>query len=233
MKDNIERQKVVVFSGAGISAESGLKTFRDSDGLWENHSIHDVATPEAWLRNPELVLRFYNERRRQLETVQPNSAHLAIAALERAYDVFVITQNVDNLHERAGSSTVLHLHGELTKARSTADEALVYEIGSKAIELGDQCEHGSQLRPHIVWFGEIVSGLSEAAELISQADKIIVVGTSLEVEPAASLVHLAPAHAEKVVIALNLRNRPAGFEYYQERAGEAVPKVCQRWLEFN
>ena len=230
MNNHIEREKILVFSGAGISAESGLKTFRDSDGLWENYSVYDVATPEAWQRNPDLVLRFYNERRDQVAKAQPNAAHLAIADLEQDYEVTVVTQNVDNLHERAGSSSVIHLHGELTKARSTVDETLIYEIGDNAIHLGDKCALGSQLRPHIVWFGEIVSGLNEAAELIYQADKIMVVGTSLEVEPAASLIHLAQPHAERVVIALALKYQPAGFEFFQQPASQAVPMICQRWL---
>jgi NAD-dependent deacetylase len=146
---------VVVLSGAGISAESGLSTFRDSGGLWEKYSIYEVATPEAWARNPKLVLEFYNARRRQLAEVQPNPAHLALKTLEEHYTVIVITQNVDDLHERAGSSYILHLHGELTKARSTKNESLVYHIGYEPIEWGDTCEEGSQLRPHVVWFGEV------------------------------------------------------------------------------
>jgi len=184
MKDHI-----VVLTGAGISAESGLSTFRDNGGLWEQHSVYDVATPEAFARNPELVLRFYNDRRRQLETAQPNPAHRLLAELERRYRVTVVTQNVDNLHERGGSSNVIHLHGELTKARSTRYPELVYDIGCKPIELGDTCERGAQLRPHIVWFGEEVPLLEAAAEVVRTADQLLIVGTSLQVYPAAGLVH--------------------------------------------
>ncbi|NLF43459.1 MAG: NAD-dependent deacylase, partial [Bacteroidales bacterium] len=178
-------KKVVVLSGAGISAESGIKTFRDSDGLWENHNVNDVATPQAWKRNPELVQQFYNERRKQLSEVKPNDAHYALVKLEEKYDVQVITQNVDDLHERAGSSKVLHLHGELKKARSTKDENLIYDIKGWELKMGDLCEKGSQLRPHIVWFGEAVPMIDTAALLSSKADIFIVVGTSLNVYPAA------------------------------------------------
>lgn len=184
MKDHI-----VVLTGAGISAESGLSTFRDNGGLWEQHSVYDVATPEAFVRNPELVLRFYNDRRRQLETAQPNPAHRLLAELEQRYRVTVVTQNVDNLHERGGSSNVIHLHGELTKARSTRYPELVYDIGFKPLELGDTCERGAQLRPHIVWFGEEVPLLETAAEIVRTADQLLIVGTSLQVYPAAGLVH--------------------------------------------
>ena len=180
---------IVVLSGAGISAESGLSTFRDNGGLWEQHSVYDVATPEAFERNPELVLRFYNERRRQLQEARPNPAHRLLAELENRYRVTVVTQNVDNLHERGGSSSVLHLHGELTKARSSRYPELVYDIGYRDIRLGDCCERGAQLRPHIVWFGEEVPMLARAAELVRSADHLLIVGTSLQVYPAAGLVH--------------------------------------------
>ncbi|NVD36089.1 SIR2 family NAD-dependent protein deacylase [Marinobacter lutaoensis] len=180
---------IVVLSGAGISAESGLSTFRDNGGLWEQHSVYDVATPEAFERNPELVLRFYNERRRQLQEARPNPAHRLLAELENRYRVTVVTQNVDNLHERGGSSSVLHLHGELTKARSSRYPELVYDIGYRDIRLGDCCEQGAQLRPHIVWFGEEVPMLARAAELVRSADHLLIVGTSLQVYPAAGLVH--------------------------------------------
>ncbi|MDO3720469.1 Sir2 family NAD-dependent protein deacetylase [Marinobacter sp. chi1] len=180
---------IVVLTGAGISAESGLSTFRDNGGLWEQHSIYDVATPEAFARNQELVLRFYNERRRQLQSAQPNQAHQLLAELENTYRVTVVTQNVDDLHERGGSSQVIHLHGELTKARSTRDPGLVYDIGYRDIEPGDTCERGAQLRPHIVWFGEEVPMLEEAAEVVRTADHLLIVGTSLQVYPAAGLVY--------------------------------------------
>ncbi len=186
-------KKLVVLSGAGISAESGIPTFRDANGLWHNHRIEDVATPEAWKRNPALVLEFYNHRRRQLLDVKPNAGHLALAELEKTFDVRVITQNVDDLHERAGSTKVLHLHGELRKVRSERFEHLVYPW-DKDLNLGDRCERGAQLRPHIVWFGEAVPMLERAAEIASEADIFLIVGTSLQVYPAAGLMHYAPRH---------------------------------------
>ena len=182
-------KKIVVLSGAGISAESGIPTFRASDGLWENHRIEDVATFEAWERNPTLVQDFYNQRRKQALSVEPNAGHLALAKLEEKYDVTVITQNVDNLHERAGSSKVIHLHGELFKSRSTVDESLVYDIEGWELKAGDRCEKGSQLRPHIVWFGEAVPMMDIALDITHEADLFIIVGTSLNVYPAAGLVY--------------------------------------------
>ena len=183
------RKKIVVLSGAGISAESGIPTFRASDGLWENHRIEDVATPEAWIRNPALVQDFYNQRRKQALSVQPNAGHLALVKLEEKYDVTVITQNVDNLHEKAGSSNVIHLHGELFKSRSSVDESLVYDIEGWELKAGDVCAKGSQLRPHIVWFGEAVPMMDVALDITNEADIFIVVGTSLNVYPAAGLVY--------------------------------------------
>lgn len=180
---------IVVLTGAGMSAESGLSTFRDNGGLWEQHSVYDVATPEAFERNRELVLRFYNERRRQLERALPNRGHQLLAQLEQDYRVTVITQNVDDLHERGGSSRVIHLHGELTKARSLAHPDLIYDIGYADINPGDTCERGAQLRPHVVWFGEEVPMLDAAAELVRTADHLLIIGTSLQVYPAASLAH--------------------------------------------
>lgn len=180
---------IVVLTGAGISAESGLSTFRDNGGLWEQHSVYDVATPEAFARNQELVLRFYNDRRRQLASAQPNEAHRLLARLEQRYRVTVVTQNVDDLHERGGSSHVLHLHGELTKARSSKYPDLVYNIGYGDIRPGDSCERGAQLRPHIVWFGEEVPLLEAAADIVRTADHLLIVGTSLQVYPAAGLVY--------------------------------------------
>ena len=173
--------RIVVLSGAGISAESGLQTFRGADGLWEGHRVEDVATPEAWAANPGLVLDFYNQRRRAVLAAEPNAAHRALVELERAYDVRIVTQNVDDLHERAGSSQVLHLHGEVMLARSTRDPRLVRHLGERDIELGDVCELGSQLRPHIAWFGEMVPAMDEAVELVAEADVLLVVGTSLQV----------------------------------------------------
>ncbi|MCK8490874.1 NAD-dependent deacylase [Spirosoma sp. RP8] len=183
------RQKIVVLSGAGISAESGIPTFRASDGLWENHRIEDVATPEAWQRNPDLVQDFYNQRRKKALSVEPNAGHVALVKLEDFFDVTIVTQNVDNLHERAGSSKVIHLHGELFKSRSTKYPNLVYDIDGWELKLGDLCEKGSQLRPHIVWFGEAVPMMDVAQDITEQADIFIVVGTSLNVYPAAGLVY--------------------------------------------
>jgi len=182
-------KKIVVLTGAGISAESGIRTFRDSDGLWEEHRIEDVATFDAWKRNPALVLDFYNQRRKQLYEVKPNAGHDALVELENKFDVSIITQNVDDLHEQAGSRNVLHLHGELKKVRSTIDDDLIYELKGWELKKGDLCEKGSQLRPHIVWFGEAVPMIEKAMELSSQADIFIVIGTSLNVYPAAGLVY--------------------------------------------
>jgi len=178
-----------------MSAESGIKTFRDSGGLWEEHRVEDVASPMGWVLNRKLVLKFYNDRRRELARCEPNAGHLGLAALEKHFDVHVITQNIDNLHERAGSTDVVHLHGELTKARSTKDPDLIYDIGYKDINEGDKCELGSQLRPHIVWFGEAVPMIEEAVKITSQADIFVVIGTSLNVYPAAGLIEYVPDSA--------------------------------------
>lgn len=196
----MRQKKIVVFTGAGISADSGIKTFRDADGMWENHRIEDVATPEAWQRNKELVLKFYNERRKQLKVVEPNAMHLFIADLDKKHEIKVITQNVDNLHERAGSKYVLHLHGELTKARSTVNHNLVYTLKKDTIEIGDKCELNSQLRPHIVWFGEEVPEMEKAYELTEYADLFIVIGTSLNVYPAANLLTRVSAYTPKILV---------------------------------
>lgn len=182
-------KKLVVLTGAGISAESGIKTFRDSGGLWENHRIEDVATPEAWQRNPKLVLDFYNERRKQAIDSKPNDAHKVLVELEDYFEVTIITQNVDNLHEAAGSTNVVHLHGELFKSRSTKNQELIYDVKGTEVNLGDKCELGSQLRPNIVWFGEEVPMMTVAVEIAAQADFFVVIGTSLAVYPAAGLIH--------------------------------------------
>lgn len=182
------KQKLVVLSGAGISAESGIKTFRDSDGLWENYSIEEVATPRAWRKNPQLVLDFYNQRRQNILNAQPNSAHLGLASLEKYFDVFIITQNIDDLHERAGSTNVMHLHGEIFKMRSECDSTLIYPIKNN-IKIGDLADDGAQLRPHIVWFEEEVPMIDAAIPIVEMADIFIVIGTSLAVYPAAGLVN--------------------------------------------
>lgn len=189
-----KKKKLVVFTGAGISAESGIKTFRDSGGLWEEHKVEDVATFDAWTRNQELVLEFYNQRRKQLISAKPNAAHLMVAELQKKFDVHVITQNVDNLHERAGSKQVLHLHGELMKVRSTVDPELIYELKTPVLKTGDLCEKGSQLRPHIVWFGEMVPEMERANNMAHQADLFVVIGTSLNVYPAAGVINFVPPY---------------------------------------
>lgn len=181
-------KKVVVLTGAGMSAESGIKTFREVDGLWEEHDIMEVASPQGFEKNPALVLDFYNQRRRQILKVDPNSAHIALAGLENNYDVTIITQNIDDLHERAGSTHVVHLHGEILKARSVSHPDMIYNITSD-INVGDMCEKKSQLRPHIVWFGESVPMLEKAIKITHLADYLVIIGTSMQVYPAASLVH--------------------------------------------
>ncbi|MBL0037128.1 MAG: NAD-dependent deacylase [Flavobacteriales bacterium] len=220
--------RIVFFTGAGISAESGLRTFRDSDGLWEEYRIEDVATPEAWARNAELVLRFYDLRREQVLKASPNAAHEAIAALEDSFHVQVVTQNIDDLHERAGSSRVLHLHGEILKARSTADPSLVFPVNGPHLRTGDKCPKGSQLRPHIVWFGEEVPLLMPAAALVAQADVLVVVGSSLQVYPAAGLVHSAPAQATIHLVDPNtVSAQGVRFTHWKEKASLGVPKLAQ------
>lgn len=224
------KPKTVVFTGAGVSAESGLPTFRGSDGLWENHPVTQVACPQAWAADPEMVLRFYNQRRRALAKVEPNAAHRAIASLEAHCETLVITQNIDDLHERAGSTSVLHLHGEITKARSSWRDHLVYDIGYRDLELGETCELNSQLRPHVVWFGEIPLLLDQACDAIASADRVLVVGTSLQVQPAAGLLGFAPPDAEKIMITLEPGHHPDGFELRQGRASQLVPAVVSHWV---
>ena len=220
--------KIVVISGAGISAGSGLKTFRDDNGLWRNHAFQDLASPEAWARDPGLVLDFYNERRRLAKAARPNAAHRALADLEVNHHVVVITQNVDDLHERAGSSRVLHLHGELNKVRSSVDAGLIYPAEGD-IKLGDLCEKGSQLRPHVVWFGEMVMAYESAMKEVATADKVLVVGTSLTVYPAAGLLDFAPQRSEKILITQQVEFPPDNFDWLQGNAAELVPRVVAGW----
>lgn len=195
----MNKKKLIVLTGAGISAESGLKTFRDSDGLWEGYNIEDVATPRAWQKDPELVLNFYNYRRRNVAEAKPNTAHIGLAELEKDFDVTIITQNIDDLHERAGSTKIIHLHGEIFKMRSEKNENLIYKIDDD-IKLGDTAEDGAQLRPHIVWFEEPVPKIEEAVPIVSSADIFVVVGTSLVVYPAAGLVNYAPWKIPKYIL---------------------------------
>jgi NAD-dependent deacetylase len=194
------KPRLVVFTGAGISAESGIKTFRDSGGLWEEYNINEVATPQAWEKDRELVLDFYNKRRKQILESSPNAAHIALVDLEKKYDVHIITQNIDDLHERAGSKKVLHLHGEITKSRSTLDPSLIYKIKGSELKMGDKCEKGSQLRPHIVWFGEMVPMMDHAYIIAETADIFMVVGTSMAVYPAAGIIDYAPQEILKYLI---------------------------------
>ena len=207
------KKNLVVFSGAGISAESGVKTFRDSNGLWENHRVEDVASPEGFERNPQMVLDFYNARRRQLNEVVPNKAHLILAELEKYFDVHIITQNVDDLHERAGSTKVIHLHGELKKARPVNSESNII-WWEKDLNLGDLNFEGIQLRPHIVWFGEMVPEMDQAVNLCSKADLFLVIGTSMSVYPAAGLIHYIPENCKVYVIDPNLPNSYTKTENY-------------------
>jgi NAD-dependent deacetylase len=197
-------KKLVVLSGAGISAESGIPTFRGSDGLWEGHRVEDVASPEGWRRNRALVLDFYNQRRKAVYDVKPNRGHEIIAELQSSYEVTVVTQNIDDLHERAGSKDVVHLHGEIKKVRSTSDASLVYDLRGWELKEGDLCEKGSQLRPHIVWFGEEVPMMDVALSITMKADIFLVIGTSLAVYPAAGLVHYAPPHVPKFIVDPNI-----------------------------
>lgn len=195
----MSKKKLVVLTGAGISAESGLKTFRDSDGLWEGYDINEVATATAWRKNPELVLEFYNMRRKNVKDAKPNAAHYGLAALQNNFDVYVVTQNIDDLHERAGTKNVLHLHGEILKMRSEKDESLIYPIEDE-IKIGDKAADGAQLRPHIVWFEEAVPMMEEAIEIVSQAEIFLIVGTSLVVYPAAGLVNYTPRAIPKFIV---------------------------------
>lgn len=229
------RMKIVVFTGAGISAESGLKTFRDSGGLWEEHRIEDVATPGAWRRNRELVLDFYNKRRKQVLEAKPNAAHLAIPRLEAKHDVIVVTQNIDDLHERGGSKNVIHLHGEIFKSRSTVDPQLVYDISGWELKAGDKCEKGSQLRPHIVWFGEMVPMMEAAILHAQQAGIFIAVGTSLEVYPAASLIEFVPHTSEKYLVDPNAKSLPwiTNLTIINDTAARALPKLVDNLLKNN
>ncbi len=221
------KRRLIAFTGAGISAESGLRTFRDSDGLWEEYRIEDVATPEAWARDPAMVLHFYDLRRAQVIASKPNAAHKAIVELEEKFDVDVITQNIDDLHERAGSSRVLHLHGEIMKARSTCDPPLIVQLNGPSLRLGEKCSLGSQLRPHIVWFGEEVPMLPVAASVVMKADILLVIGTSLNVYPAAGLVHYAPPDCQVFLIDPNdvpiTRNN---VRHIKRTASTGVPELA-------
>ncbi len=223
-------QKLVVLSGAGISAESGMKTFRDMGGLWEDYDIMEVASPQGWASNPELVQKFYNDRRKQLLECRPNRAHIGLVVLEKYFDVEIITQNVDDLHERAGSKKILHLHGELRKAQSTKYPDLVYDIEGWEIKDDDRCEKGFPLRPHVVWFGEPVTAMEPAIEITSQADVMVVIGTSLNVYPAASLIDFAPAGTPVYLIDPNevIYSGTSRIEVIKENAGKGVEVLFEK-----
>lgn len=223
----------MVLTGAGVSAESGISTFRDSDGLWEGHDVLEVATPQGYANNPSLVLDFYNQRRKQLFNVTPNDAHRALVELEELYDVTIITQNVDDLHERAGSSHVIHLHGELLKVRSSIDPNLIIDWKTD-LNLGDTCAKGSQLRPHIVWFGEEVPMLDKAIEITQAADILMIIGTSMQVYPAASLVHFAPTDSPIYFIDPRPNMSPSAFEnliIIEKTAAIGVPTVVSDLID--
>lgn len=225
-------KNVVVLTGAGMSADSGLKTFRDSGGLWEGYDIQKVATPEGWRQNPEQVLDFYNLRRKQAYEAEPNAGHEALVRLEEKFEVTIVTQNVDSLHERAGSSNVIHLHGELSKVRSVKDDSLIYEIGDREVKLGDTADDGGQLRPHVVWFGEMVPNMDKAAEEVSQAEILIVIGTSLVVYPAAGLVNYVDTGIPKFVID-PVRPELYGdrdWKHIQEKAAKGTPVLVDKLI---
>jgi len=226
-------QKIVVLTGAGISAESGLKTFRDSDGLWEGYDIEDVATPEAWQRNPALVQQFYNERRKTVLEAQPNAAHYALVKLQEKYDVIIITQNIDDLHERAGSTKVVHLHGVITRSQSSVNPELTYPINGWEIKMDEVCELGSPLRAHVVWFGEDVPMIETAARLCSTADIFMLIGTSLAVYPAAGLINYVPSRVTKYIIDPNIPyiQSSRNIRAIEEKATVGVPAVVEQLMQ--
>jgi len=221
-------KKLVVLSGAGISVESGIKTFREMGGLWEQYDITEVASPEGWQKNRQLVLDFYNQRRKELFNVNPNKGHRVLVELEGFFDVQIITQNVDDLHERAGSSHVLHLHGELKKVRSSIDEKLIHELAGWELKEGDLCEKGSQLRPHIVWFGEAVPMIEEAALIVQKADIFVIVGTSLNVYPAAGLLSYVPENTPVYLIDPEDINSQYNFKQIKEKASTGLVKLFKK-----
>lgn len=227
------RKKIIILTGAGISAESGLQTFRDVDGLWEGYNVEDVATPEAWIRNPELVQNFYNERRKAVLDAKPNAAHLALAELEKHFDTLIITQNIDDLHEKAGSKAIIHLHGEITYGRSSRNSALLYKLEKPRIEMGELCELGSQMRPHVVWFGEQVPMISKAMHEMPQADMVILVGSSMAVYPAAGLLDLVKPGIPIYIVDPKIPNvnLPKNVVKIQEKASIGVPALVKKLID--
>lgn len=224
-------KNLVAFTGAGMSAESGIRTFRDANGLWEEHDIMEVASIDGWHANPELVMKFYNERRRQLLECEPNEGHRELVRLEQHFNVQIVTQNVDDLHERAGSKNILHLHGELRKARSSVDPRLIYDINGWELKFGDKCEKGSQLRPHIVWFGEAVPAMTEAVSIVEKADIFVVVGSSLVVYPAASLLQYVPRNVPVYVIDPNDVSTMGKATFIKEPATTGLKQLSQLLLQ--
>jgi len=225
------KKKLVILSGAGISAESGIKTFRDTGGLWENYDIHEVATFEAWQKNPKLVLDFYNARRHQVVAAQPNQAHHSLVALEKSFDVHIVTQNIDDLHERAGSSNVLHLHGEILKSRSTSNDPITFPVDDD-LYVGQMAPDGQQLRPHIVWFGEAVPAMDEAISIVSNCDILIIIGTSLNVYPAAGLAYACNEYTDKFIVdPSTVPLHEKGFIHYQGSAAKEVPTLVNYLLQ--
>lgn len=226
------KKRIVILTGAGISAESGLGTFRDKGGLWDEYDINEVATPEAWHKNPSLVLEFYNKRRELVVNAKPNQAHTALVKLEKYYDVQIVTQNIDDLHERAGSKHILHLHGEILKARSVINSETLYTIGGKSIKLGDKAPDGHQLRPHVVWFGEPVPKMYEAEDVVRCADIFVVIGTSLNVYPAANLIYACETHVPKYIVDVNeLTNvKYKNLLHVKGNASEKVPELVDRLI---
>lgn len=227
------KKKIIILTGAGISAESGLQTFRDADGLWEGYNVEDVATPEAWQRNPELVQNFYNERRRSVFNAKPNAAHLALADLDEYFDTLIITQNIDDLHEKAGSKAIIHLHGEIMYARSSKNAALLYKLGGEDIEMGKFCELGSQLRPHVVWFGEQVPMINKAMHEMPKADIVILVGSSLAVYPAAGLLELAKPGIPVYIVDPKIPNviLPENAVKIEKKASVGVPSLVKKLIK--
>jgi len=233
--NNLNLKNIVVLSGAGISAESGISTFRDTDGLWENHRIEEVATYDAWLQNPELVIKFYNERRKQLFQVSPNPAHLSLQKLEKKYNVTIVTQNIDDLHERANSTNVLHLHGKLKQLKSTVDDSYIIDLDHWEHLITDKCPNGLTLRPNIVWFGEQVPAIEKAVKIVSNADVLIIVGTSLNVYPAAGLIDYTKSNCKIYLVdpKADKLNTPNNIKMIKEKAGIGIPKLVEELLKDN